>query len=51
MSKKEKIPLSIRLGRTRRSSRKSRGRRETSLPFSETILKDNHLLESKEWLR
>jgi hypothetical protein len=32
----------------RRSSRKSRGRRETNLPFSETVLKDNHLLERRE---
>jgi hypothetical protein len=33
-----------RLGMTRRSSR-SKGRREINLPFSETVFKDNHLLE------
>jgi hypothetical protein len=45
----EKIPLFERLGMTRRrSSRKSKGRRGTNLPFSETVLKDRHLLESKE---
>jgi hypothetical protein len=48
---KEKRPLSGRLGRTRRSSRKSRDRRETSLPFSKIVLGDNHILESREWLR
>jgi hypothetical protein len=51
MRNKEKIPLSGRLRRTRRSSRKSRGRRETSLHFSEIVLKENYLLESIEWLR
>jgi hypothetical protein len=50
MSNKEKIPLSGRLGMTRRSSRKSRCRREKNLPFSEIVLKDNHLLERREWL-
>jgi hypothetical protein len=48
---KEKSPLFGSLGMTKRSSRKSRGRRETNLPFSETFLKGNHLLESREWLR
>jgi len=51
MINKNKIPLSRRLGRTRRSLRKSRGRRETHITFSKTILKNNHLLESREWLR
>jgi hypothetical protein len=31
---------------TRRGLRKNRGRRETSLPFSETVLGDSHLLKS-----
>jgi hypothetical protein len=44
MSSKDKIPLSGRLGTTRRSSRKRRGRRETNLPFSYLILKENHIL-------
>jgi hypothetical protein len=30
---------------TRRSLRKSRGRRETNLPFSKIFLKENHLSE------
>ena len=46
MNSKEKgLPFG-RLGMIRRSLRKSRGRRETNLPFSETVLKDNHLSES-----
>jgi hypothetical protein len=45
MRSKEKILLFIRLGMTRRSLRKSRGRRETNLTFSETVVKDNHHLE------
>jgi hypothetical protein len=31
---------------TRRGLRKNRGRREASLPFSETVLGDSHLLKS-----
>jgi hypothetical protein len=31
---------------TRRGLRKNRGRRETCLPFSGTVLGDSHLLES-----
>jgi hypothetical protein len=50
INKKESL-LSIRLERTIRSSIRNIGRRETSLHISETILKDNHLLESIEWLR
>jgi hypothetical protein len=46
MSSKEKSPLFRRLGMTRRSSRKSIGRRETNLPLLETVLKENHILES-----
>jgi hypothetical protein len=49
MNSKEKSLLFGRLGMTRRSLRKSRGRRETNLPFSETVLKDSHHLESREW--
>jgi hypothetical protein len=30
----------------RRGLRKNKGRREASLPFSETVLGDNHLLKS-----
>jgi hypothetical protein len=48
--KKERLP-SRRLGRTRRSSIRNIGRRETSLHFSEIVLKDSHILESIEWLR
>jgi hypothetical protein len=48
--KKEILPFR-RLGRTRRSSRRNRGRIETSLHFSETVFKENHLLESIEWVR
>jgi hypothetical protein len=51
MNNNEKILLFRRLGMTRRSLRKSRGRRETNLLFSETVLKDNHHLESREGLK
>jgi hypothetical protein len=44
-SKEKSLPFG-RLGMTKRSSRKNRGRRETNLPFSETVLKDSRLLES-----
>jgi hypothetical protein len=37
-----------RLGMTRRGLRKNRGRRETSLPFSETVVRNSHHLESRE---
>jgi hypothetical protein len=47
MNSKEKILPFRRLGMTRRSLRKSRGRRETNLPFSKIVLKDNHHLESQ----
>jgi hypothetical protein len=50
VSIKEETPLFGRLGMTKISSRRSRGRRETNLPFSEIILKDNHHLESRERL-
>jgi hypothetical protein len=46
MSNKERRLLSIRLGKTRRNSIWIRERRELSHPFSETVLKDCHLLES-----
>jgi hypothetical protein len=46
MSSKDKSPLSRRLEKTRRNSRWIRGRRELSHPFSETVLKDNQVLES-----
>jgi hypothetical protein len=49
MNNKEKILPFGRLGLTKRSLRKSRGRRETNLPFSEIVLKDIHRLESREW--
>jgi hypothetical protein len=51
MINKNESLLSRRLGRTRRSLRRNKGRRGISLHFSETVLKDNHLLESMEWLR
>jgi hypothetical protein len=50
ISKKESL-VSRRLGRTRRSLRRNRGGRGTSHPFSETFLKDSHILESIEWMR
>jgi hypothetical protein len=46
MNRKKKILLSRRLGRTRRILRGNRGRRRTSHPFSEIVLKDNHLLKN-----
>jgi hypothetical protein len=46
MRSKEKIPLSGRLGKTRRNSRWIKGRRELSHPFSKTILKGSQVLES-----
>jgi hypothetical protein len=46
MNSKEKSLLFERLGMTRGSLRRNRGRRETNLPFSETVLRDNHPLES-----
>ena len=46
MNNNKKSLLFGRLGMIRRSSGKSRGRRETSLPFSETVLRDSHVLES-----
>jgi hypothetical protein len=46
MNDNEKILLFGTLGMTRRSLRKSRVRRETNLLFSETVLKENHHLES-----
>jgi hypothetical protein len=51
MNNRDKILPSRRLGKTRRSSRRNRGRRETSLPFSEIVLRDNHLLESLERMK
>ena len=36
---------------TRGSSQKSKGRRETNLPFLEIVLKDIHRLESREWMK
>jgi hypothetical protein len=54
MNNEEKGLLFGRLGMIRRSSRKSRGRREMSLPFSEIVLRDNHPLESLgrlKWVR
>jgi hypothetical protein len=46
MNNKEKSLPFGRLGMTIRSLRKSRGRRETNLPFSKTVLKESHHLES-----
>jgi hypothetical protein len=51
MNNKEKSLPFGRLGMTRRSLRKNKGRRETNLPFSEIVLKDIHRLESREWLK
>jgi hypothetical protein len=51
MNNKEKILPFGRLGMTRRGLRKNRGRRETSLPFSGTVLGDSHLLESSGKLK
>jgi hypothetical protein len=46
-SKGKNLPFR-RLGITRRGLRKNRGRREESLPFSETVLGDSRLLKSLE---
>jgi hypothetical protein len=46
MSSKERSLLSGRLGKIRRNSIWIRGRRELSHPFSEIVLRDNHLLGS-----
>jgi hypothetical protein len=46
MISKERSLLSGRIGKTRINSRWIRGRRELNHPVSETILRDNHLLES-----
>jgi hypothetical protein len=43
---KERSLLFKRLGKTRRNSIWIRGRRELIHPFSGTILRDNHILES-----
>jgi hypothetical protein len=51
MNRKENILPFGRLGMTRGSLRRNRGRKETNLPFSEIILKDIHHLESREWLK
>jgi hypothetical protein len=51
MINKNKMLLSRSLGRTRRHSKWNIGRRETSHHFSKKILKDNHFLDSPEWLR
>jgi hypothetical protein len=51
MSCKERSLLSVRLGKTRRNSGWIKGRRELSHPFSETVLKENHLLESPRRLK
>jgi hypothetical protein len=46
MNNKEKGLSFGRLGMTKIGLRRNRGRRETSLPFSGTVLGDSHLLES-----
>jgi hypothetical protein len=51
MNNKEKSLPFGRLGMTKRSLRKTRGRRETNLLFSKIVLKDNHLLESPRRLK
>ena len=51
MSSKEKILPFGRLGMTRRGLRKNRGKRETSLPFLEIVLRDNHPLGSPRRLK
>jgi hypothetical protein len=48
MNSKEKSLSFGRFGMIRGSLRSNRGRRETSLPFSETVFKDKHQLESRE---
>jgi hypothetical protein len=51
MINKNESLLSRRFGRTRISLIGNKGRRGTSHHFSETILKENHLLESTKWPR
>jgi hypothetical protein len=51
MNRKGKSLSFERLGMTRRGLRKNKVRRETSHPFSETVFKDNHHLESREGLK
>jgi hypothetical protein len=46
MNRKEKGLSFGRFGMIRGSLRRNRGRRETSIPFSEIVFGDNHLLES-----
>jgi hypothetical protein len=46
MNSKEKGLSFERFRIIRGSLRRNRGRRETSLPFSETVLGDSHLIES-----
>ena len=46
MNNKEKNLPFGRLGMIRRGLRSNKGRRETNLPLSETVLGDSHLLES-----
>jgi hypothetical protein len=48
MNSKKKGLSFRRLGMIKGSLRRNRGRRETSLPFSEIVFKDNHHLESQE---
>jgi hypothetical protein len=36
-----------RLGMTRRGLRRNKGRREENLPFTETVFRDSHHLESE----
>jgi hypothetical protein len=50
MRNKKRSLLFGRPRKTRRNSRWIRGRRETNLPFLETVLKYNHHLESQEWM-
>jgi hypothetical protein len=51
MNSREKSLPFERLGITRRGLRKNRGRREESLAFSETVLRDSHLLKSPRKLK
>ena len=51
MNNNNKILPSKRLGKTIRSSRKSRGRKELSHPFSETVVKESHLFENLERMK
>jgi hypothetical protein len=46
MISKNKILLSKKIGKTRKSLRGSRGKRESNHHFSRISLKDNHILES-----